>query len=421
MTRKRRKPKVPLQSMTRPLLEKAFARYERGELDDDGLTEEVSALMDKIGRKPVLDALIKKLETTSDEERATLMLVISRLGDKKTIKHLWRLVRRSKMPIGVKHTALVILKQMGENVDLNDPGAYFSRQDVTLENLAEIERMSRHSLRAVIKDLHKAKNFGEIEGMMEMFDNMPGTRADKEAVQLMTIDNLSSIEEPGAADMLLAIVSATAQSKTRRAARDALLKLSGRGIFPQFRLVKRFSQEQFHAAYCTDPYHPWQQQVTMIWEWPGDTTQAMVFLLDFGFPWRGSMKDMFLTQYLSKRKIEREFIEVGNDQRQVTFARARQFILDAIAANKQHDQPLPPEYDDFRQIIERRIVNPSNEALARAADVDAETEDEWGVSPGNVVRGISMVGGKRVISLGEETLRAFEQDPDAFDDYLKSI
>jgi len=407
--------------MTRPLLEKAFARYERGELDDDGLTEEVSALMDKIGHKPVLDALVKKLETTSDEERATLILIISQLGDKKTIKHLWHLARRSKMSIGVKHTALVILKQMGEDVDLNNPGAYLSRQDVTLENLAEIEQMSRHGLGKIIKDLQKAKNFGEIEGMMEMFDNAPGASADKEAVQLMIIDNLSSIEKPGAADMLLALTSATAQPKTRRATRDALLKLSGRGIFPQSRLVKRFSQEQFYAAYCTDPDHPWQQQVTMIWEWPGDAIQAMVFLLDFGFPWRGSMKDMFLTQYMSKRKIDRELLGVGSEQRQVTFARARQFILDAIAANKQHHRPLPPEYDDFRQMIERRIVNPSKKALARAEDVDAETEDEWGVSQGPVARGLSMLGGKRVISLDEDAFRAFEDDPDAFDDYLKSI
>ncbi|MEA3338324.1 MAG: hypothetical protein U9R15_00005 [Chloroflexota bacterium] len=421
MTRKRRKLKVPLQSMTRPLLEKAFTRYERGELNDDELEKEMSDLMDKVGRKPVLNALVKKLETSSGEERATLMLVIPRLGDKKTIKHLWHLVRRSKMSAGVKSTALVILKQMGEDVDLDNPGAYFSRRDLTLKNLAEIEQMSRHGLRAIIKDLHKAKDFGEIEGMIEMFDQMPGVKTDKEAVQLMTIDNLSSIEEPGAADMLLAIVSATAQAGVRRAARDGLLKLSGHGVFPQSRLVKRFSQEQFYAAYCTDPNHPWQQQVTMIWEWPGDAMQAMVFLLDFGFPWRGSMKDMFLTQYMSKRKIERELLDVGNEQRQVTFARAQQFILNAIAANEEHGQPLPPEYDDFRRLIERRIVKPSQKALAQAAEVDAETEDEWGVSPGNVVRGMSVLDGKHVISLDEDTLRAFEDDPDAFEDYLESI
>ncbi len=421
MARKRRKLKIPLQSMTRPLLEKAFARYERGELNDDELEEEISALMDKIGRKPVLNALVKKLETSSNEERITLMHLIPRLGDKKTIKHLWHLVRRSKMSIGVKGAALIILKKLGEDVDLDDPGAYFSRRDVTLENLAEIKQMSSHNLRVIIKDLHKAKNFRDIEGMMEMFDELPGIRTDREAVQSMTIDNISSIEEPGAADMLLAIVSATAQASTRRAARDGLLKLSGHGIFPQFPLVKRFSQEQFHAAYCTDPNHPWQQQVTMIWEWPGDAMQALVFLLDFGFPWRGSIKDMFLTQYMSKRKIHREFLEGGNEQRQVTFARARQFILDAIAANEQHGQPLPQEYDDFWRLIERRIVNPSQKALAQAEEIDAETEDEWGVAQGPVVRGMSMLNGKRIISLGEDALRAFEEDPDAFDDYLESM
>jgi len=419
--RKRKKPQVPLQSMARPLLEEVFARREREELNDDECVEAISALMEKVGRQPVMDALVKKLENASNADRDALMALIPQLGDEKTIAHLWRIVRRSKMSAGIKSTAMVILKQMGEDVDFSDPEAYFSPRDFNAANLDEIEHVSRYSLRMLIKNLHKSKSIGEIEGLLQMLDK-PDMGSEGEDVQLFIVEELGAMEHAGAADMLLAIAHATANPRLRRAARDALSKLSDRGVFPQSSLVKKFSQEQFHAAYCTDPANPWQQQVTMIWEWPGELMQAMVFLLDFGFPWRGSIKDMFLTHYLPKRTLYRELIDARNIlQQQAPFARARRFILDALEANEQYGQPLPPEYDEFRHVIERRIVNPSKEALAQAEALDAETEDEWGETEGSVVRGISLADGKPIISLDEDAMRAFEEDPEAFDDYLKTL
>lgn len=207
----------------------------------------------------------------------------------------------------------------------------------------------------------------------------------------------------------------------RQAARNALLKLSGRGIFPQSPIVKSFSEERFYAAYCTDPSHPWQQQVTMAWEWPGDTTQAMVFLLDFGLPWRGSIKDMFVTRYLPKRKRHREMIDKGLDQRRAPFARARQFILDALEANRRYRMRLPPEYDQFRQLIERRIVYPSPEALAQAETLDAKTVDEWGEPEGPIVRGVETVDGRPLIIFDEADLDATEGGPADIEDFLESL
>lgn len=421
MARKRKKgPQVPMQSMARPLLDRIFARRERGDLDNQGCIEEISTLIDEIGRDSMMDALVKKLETASDAERDTLMAVIVDLGGEETIEHLWRLVRESKMSAGVKNTALVILKQMGEDVDLSDPFAYYSPQEVGFEDIAEIERMGRHSLRMLIEELHELESIGEVEGIMEMFE-YPDAEINAKEIQLATIEQLGEMEDAGAADMLLAITQATARPKVRRAARDALLKLSGRDVFPQSSLVKRFSKESFYAAYCTDPDHPWQQQVVMAWEWPGDLTQAAVFLLDFGFPWRGSIKDMYVTRYLPKRQLHRDLIDGPLEQRQVTFARARRFVLDALKANERHGRPLPPEYDEFKRLIERRIVNPSDEALAQAEALDAETEDGWGVSEEPPVRGVSFMDGDPVIGLDEEAVRAFEEDPEAFQDYLESI
>lgn len=422
MARKRKKPQVPLGSMARPLTERILVRREQGKLDDEGCVEELSALTESVGSRPVLDVLVKKLEEASDAERHILLTVIPELGDEKVIKHLWRLVRHSKMSPGVKMSALDILQQMGEDVKLEHPERYFRTRHVTPKDLSDVRNVFSHTLGRMTKELHRATSIGELERMMETIENPPEGPLDDETFRLDLIDELGKMETSDAADMLLAITSATARRKVRRAARDALMKLSGRGVFPQSSLIKRFSKEQFHAAYCTDPNHPWQQQVVMAWEWPGDLTQAMVFLLDFGFPWRGSIKDMYVTRYLTRRELHRDLIDEGTlEQRQVPFARARRFILDAIEANRRHNRPLPPEYDQFRRLIERRIVYPSEKMLAQARALDAETEDEWGVSEEQAVRGISFVDGKPIIGLDEEAMRAFEEDPESFDDYLRSI
>nr|HID14466.1 hypothetical protein [Anaerolineae bacterium] len=418
--KKRTKLQIPKQTLAHPRLDAILARREREELDDDGCVDEIAALMTELGRRPVMDALVKKLETASDAERGALMAVIPELGDKGTIKHLWRLVRRSKMSAGIKITALTILREMGEDVDLNDPGAYFSRRRVGFADIAEVIRMGRHSLRMLIKELHRAESIGEIEGLMAMLDR-PVAQTGNEEILLTITDELGAMEEAGAADMLLAIVHATARPKVRRAARNALLKLAARGVFPQSHLVKSFSEERFYAAYCTDPTQPWQQQVVMAWEWPGDIAQAMVFLLDFGFPWRGSIKDMFITRYMSKRQLQRGLIDQGLEQRRVPFARARQFILDALEANHRYRVRLPPEYDEFRQLIERRIVNPSPEALAQAEALDAETVDEWGEPEEPVVRGVQFVDGQPLIIFDEANLAAIEGDLEDFEDFLRSI
>lgn len=417
---KHKTPRAPKQALARPRLDAIFTRRERDELDDDGCVDEISTLMAELGRKPVMDALVKKLETVSDAERDALMAVIPKLGDEETIAHLWRIVRRSKMSAGIKITALTILKQMGEDVDLSDPGMYFSRRDVSFADLAEVERMGRHSLRMLIKELQRARSIGEIEGLMDMFDR-PVAETGNEALLLAVTEGLGTMEEAGAADMLLAIVHTTARPKVRRAARNALLKLAGHGVFPQSPLIKRFSEEQFYAAYCTDPTQPWQQQVVMAWEWPGDITQAIVFLLDFGFPWRGSIKDMFVTRYISKRELQRDLIDKGIEQRRVPFARARQSILDALEANRRYRVRLPPEYDQFRQLIERRIVNPSPEALAQAEALDAKTVDEWGEPEEPVVRGVQFVDGRPLIIFDEADLDAVEGGPPDIEDFLKSI
>ncbi len=404
--KKARKIQVTPASMSRPRLDAIFARYGREEIDDEGCLEEVTALIVEMGREAVMDALVRKLETASEAERDALMTVIPKLGDKETITHLWRMVRHSKTSPAVKSVALVILKAMGEDVDLDNPEVYFSRKDVKPSDVAAMTRLGHHGLEKLVQELHALKSIGEVEGFVDVFERTPGQRGHEG--QLFLIEELSKTRETGAADMLLAIAHGTARPDVRRAARNALLELAGKGVFPQSSLIKAFSQEQFYAAYCTDPAHPWQQQMVMIWEWPDDVCQGIVFLLDFGFPWQGSIKDMFVTQYMSKRRLHRELLEKHLEHRRIPFARARRTILDAVEANRRHRMRLPPEYNQFQRLIERRIINPSPEALARAESLDAGTVDEWGEPEGPIVRSEFMVDGQPIIFLDDKTLEAWE-------------
>lgn len=406
MSRKHKKArKLPKESIARPRLDDILARYKREEIDEAGCLEEVKALMAEIGREPVMEALLRKLEAASDVERDVLMALIPKLGDKEIVAHLWRLVHHAKVSPAVKSAALAVLREMGEDVDLENLDKYF--KDATPSDAAEMIRLGRHSLEMLIKELHKLESIGELEGFMEIFDRGVPRLGDEG--RLLVIEELEKMGGSGGADLLLAVVHATARPNVRRAARNALLRLSGRGIFPQSPLVKQFSQEQFCAAYCTDPAHPWQQQVVMMWEWPGDLAQAIVFLLDFGFPWRGSIKDMFVTQYMPKRQLHRRLLDKHLEQRRIPFARARRAILDAVEANRRYRMRLPPEYDQFRRLIERRIINPAPEALAQAERLDAETVDEWGEPEGPIVRGEQLVGGKPVVFLDQRTIEAWEE------------
>jgi hypothetical protein len=394
MSRKKRKKKLRIkpQTLARPRLDALLARRQRSDLDDAGFVAGVEALMGELGREPVLNALVAQLDNADDDQRELLMGLIPQLGDKKVIGYLWRLVEKSRMSIGAKMTALVILKQMGEDVDLEDPGVYFSWRDIKTADIAEVQKLGQASMRAIIREIQQLTDAQDLEALMMRHEEIVAQTGGDET-QLAVIESLVDMADTGAADMLMALVYTTPHSVVREAARRALTTLAGRGILPQSPAVKALGEEPFYTAYCTDPAHPWQQQVSLLWERPGNRVQAAVFLLDFGHPWKGSIKDMFVTRYMTKGEWQREFVAKGErqgiPQRQVPYARARQFILDALAANKKHRQPLPPEYDQFLHLIERRILNPSPAALAQAEAMPIK--DEWGQLQGPVVRGMQVI------------------------------
>ena len=394
-SKKQKKPNIPAQTMARPRLEQILTRRQHGELEDEEFTASIEALMAEIGREAVLNALVGLLNGATPEQKDALMVAIPKLGNAETIKHLWNLVHRSKLSVGGKMTALVILKQMGEEVNLDDPGEYFSWRDIKHSDLSEIENMGRFALRALINELQQLDTADDIEGFMLRFEELiPETG--KAEIKLTQIEELIAMSNTGAAEMLAVIVATTPHSRVREAARKGLLKLSAQGIFPQSEVIKSLRNEPFHSAYSTDPAHPWQQGVIMVWERSKNTVQALVFLLDFGSPWKGAIKDMFPTYSMPWSQFKREMIDrsQGTDAeyRRVSFARARKFILDAIKANQKNRVKFPEEYEKFLYLVERRIIDPSPEALAYAEQVDAKTVEQWGELEGEPIRGMEIIG-----------------------------
>ncbi len=392
--KKDKKPNIPMQTMARPRLEQLFVRYQHEELDEDEFVASIEQLMVEMGREPVLNALLGLLDHSTNEQKDGLMVAISRLGDKDTIDYLWRLVRRSQASMGTKMTALVILKQLGETVNLEDPGEYLSWRDVKQADQAEVADIARFSLRAVIKELQRAKTTDDVEGMMLRYAEIAAKTGGEEMI-LATIGSLIEMADTGAADMLLAIAFTTSSAAVRQAARKGLLKLSGQKIFPQSQTVKSLNDERFYAAYSTNPAHPWQQGVSVVFE-RNNQVQALVFLLDYGSPWQGAIKDVFPTYWMTPQQFQKEFLNRIPDPdaqyHRTTYARARQFILDALEANQKNRIKLPSEFNDFRYLLDRRVVDPSAETLAHAAEVDARTHDEWPLLKGAPIRGMEVFG-----------------------------
>ncbi len=395
--KKQKKPNIPVQAIARSRLDQIFSRYFQEELDGEECVGSIQTLMGELGPEVVLTTMVGMLDNSSNDQKDALMTFIPKLGNEQTVKHLWHLVRRSKMSVGAKMTALVILKQMGEDVNMEDPGKYFSWRDIKQADATEVAGMGRFSMQALIKELQRLNNIDDVEAMMLQFGDI-SAKGGGDTMVLVMVDELVAMGDSGAAEMLLAMSATTQSPKVRKAARNGLLKLSGKKVFPQSELIKSLGQERFHSAYCSDPAHPWQQQIAILFERGGrDQVQALTFLLDFGHPWNGAIKDMFPTETVPISKFKREFIDRakahGVEMRQVPYARVRQMVIDALEATRKSKTKQPQDLIDYRHWVERRLVDPSPETLAYARQVDARSVDEWGELTEPPVRGMQFITG----------------------------
>jgi hypothetical protein len=359
-----------------------FDRHARGELDDDGLQAGLEALMAEVGHGPVMDALVKRMEGTPAGERDTLLTILPRLRSPKVIDHLWQVVKKPRaFSIEAKLTALVVLKEMGEDVDLADPGRYLSPRDIKPSDLESAQDMFRVGLRGLARSIRGSRDPAEVEAYMHRINRMPETAAGGEDILLDMVKSAQAGATDLEADFLHALAHTTPFPKVQQAAERALARLAAAGIKPVTRAILDLGQDRFYAAYMTDPDHPWQQSVTVAWERAGGVVQALCFLLDFGVPWRGAIKDMFPTHGMTPSQFQRDLVQkpaqqMGMRLYRVSLARAQATIAAAVEANRTYKIPLPKEFNEVSHLVERWVLHPP--AAVIAAD---STRDELGDRP----------------------------------------
>jgi hypothetical protein len=368
-SKKHRTPNVSPSVLARPRLDALLARHAQGELSLDALEANVRALIEEMGEGPVLDALVKRMEGTPEAERETLMLLVPRLKSRGVIDHLWQQVKRhGGLSLDAKMTALVILKAMDEEVDLDDPTRYFSPRELRATDLKTAEDLVRTGFRGLARALRGSRDAAEVEAYMHRLQQMPETPVDGKGVLLQLIETAQADGTDLAADFLYALARTTPDPDVRQAAEHGLTQLEAHGIQPVTRAILDLGNEHFYGAYTTDPQHPWQQSIVVGWERAAGTIQALSFLLDFGVPWRGAIKDMFVTRGMTPREFERQFKEraeqkMGEQVYRVPLVRAQAMIAAAVQANQQFNILFPKEYNEVRHLVERWVLHPATAAL----------------------------------------------------------
>jgi len=75
--------------MARPHLDALFEQQAERKIDLDELEAGVPSLMSEVGQPVVLDALVKRLEGTPEDEREMLMSLLPHLKSREMVDHLW--------------------------------------------------------------------------------------------------------------------------------------------------------------------------------------------------------------------------------------------------------------------------------------------------------------------------------------------
>ena len=378
--KKKKAPQIDPRVMTRPRLDALFERQARGELNLDALEAAVRALMAAVGQPSVLGALIKRMEGTPEGEREVLMSLLPRLKSRAVIDFLWQQVKKhGALSLDAKMTALVILKDMGEDVDLSDPSRYFSPREITPKNIKAAEDLFRTGMRGLARTLRESRDPAEVEVFMHRLNQMPEKAIDGTGILLEYIKTGEEQATDLEADFLFALAHTTPFPDVQHAAEQALARLAAHGVKPVTRAILGLTDERFYAAYMTDPTHPWQQSVTVAWQRAEGVIQALVFLLDFGMPWRGALKDAFPTHGMTAQEFQRALVDKPSREMKlyrVRLARAQATIAAAMEANRKYGIPLAKQLTEVRHLLDRWVLHPP--AAALAADT---TRDELGNLP----------------------------------------
>lgn len=339
-----------------------LAIYQRDELSDGEYQARLDELVAQFGRQTVAEYLFRTLKGRTDGPmKAALSVGLSHIADQETVSWLWDLARSEVIGLEARSVALVILQAVGEDVDPSRPDLYFSPEKITPRDVQDVERFLEETQREIVRHLQRAESTDEIERIMMIQEEHVPDLIGGEDGQIGILEMVTDWSDTDAADYLFAVQYTTPRPRVRKAAQEGLAKLRRQEIEPRSAIIKALARETFFKAYTSDPEHPWQQNVMTIWERQPKRYQVMSFLLDFGSPWNGAIKDMLVTHSLSWIEIEDQIINAsamnGVPLFEIGFDEAHNYVLQAFEANKRHKIKLPTEYDEFRHMFERRFVD----------------------------------------------------------------
>lgn len=380
--KKPKAPKIDPRVMARSRLDALFEQQSVGKIDLDQLEAGVRSLMVELSQPLVLDALLKRIESKPEGERNTPLALLPRLKSPEVIDHLWQVVNKpGGFSGGAKMIALIILKAMDEEVDIKNPGAYFSADEFKPGDIHTAQGLFQLGMSGLARGLRQASDPTEVEALMHRVNQMPKESMAGTGILLEYIKTGEESATDLEADFFFALANTTPYREVQQKAQRALERLASKGVRPVTRAILNLTQDHFFGAFTTDPNHPWQQNVTVAWERAGGVIQALVFLLDFGVPWGGAIKDMFATRGMTPKEFKRSLVDKAERQTgerlyQVSLARAQAMVTAAVEANRKHKVPLPKEFEEVRHLVERWVLNPSSAALM--AD---STTDELGDLP----------------------------------------
>jgi hypothetical protein len=362
--------------MLRPRLNTLFEQPQGGKIDLDRLEEGVRTLMTEVSQPVVLGALVKRMEGTPEGESEMLMSLLLRLKSREVIDYLWQQAKKnSGFSVGAKMTMLVILKGMGEEVDLKDPGLYFDVKRHQGRDIKTVQNLVQIGMHGLARELRELKDPAAVEAYMHHITKMTNEATDGTG---MIIEYIKSGEQQATdldADFLFALAYTTPFRDIRQKAEHVLERMAVRGVKPVTPAILALLQDRFFSAYMTDPEHPWQQSVTVAWERTGGMIQALGFLLDFGVPWCGALKDMYTTRGMTSIEFQRDFVDksernMGERLYRVSLERAQATITAAVEANQKNEICLPNEFNEVRHLVERWVLHPAAEALESDSTLD---------------------------------------------------
>jgi hypothetical protein len=121
---KKKTPKIDPRLLVRPRLDALFDRHARGELDQESLPSSLQQLLVEVGYRPLLEALLKRLEAAPAADRERFWPMAARLRTPEVIAHLWQKAREAQAAVETRRLSLSLLRALGEDADPDHPERY---------------------------------------------------------------------------------------------------------------------------------------------------------------------------------------------------------------------------------------------------------------------------------------------------------